>query len=216
MSAATPKRPAFFWGWVTLALALIGSGVTIFFISPPATQQQANALPWEAKVDEQGRLQVLGLTLNHSTPLDAMALYGKEVQSRLFTNAANQPISLEVFFEDMYIGYTLRGRLLLTLTADQTQLNDLYQRGGRVKVLDTGGREVTLNTDDSTRVLNYPIRVLTFIPYPRLDEQAIESRFGKPAQDTTGEDGIRRWHYPDRQLIILFDDSGRKVLQFGS
>ncbi|MBD3822809.1 MAG: hypothetical protein IE914_11225 [Thiotrichales bacterium] len=63
--------------------------------------------------------------------------------------------------------------------------------------------------------LAVPIRALTYIPYPKLDEEVIKSRFGEPVADFIGDDGLRRWTYPDKQLIIIFDHSGRKTLQFG-
>lgn len=211
----TPKRPVFYWGWLTLLLAGVLWMVSYYFVDPPSNQQTSNALPWHASVDAQGQVHVLGLTLGHSTTRDAMALYGKEIEIVLFTNAQNQATSIESFFEDMYIGYAFRGRLILTLQADPTRLDDMLSRGGKVKSLESGGREVTLSGEDLTQALDLPIQHLTYIPYPKLDENILKQRFGEPTQDVTGADGVRRWSYPDKQLTIIFDESGRKVLEFG-
>lgn len=215
MTTEIKKRPIFYWGWVTLVIGIVVSAMSILLVNPPETEQTANALPWEAKINDVGQLEVLGLTLGKSTTRDAMALYGKEIQVTLFANNQNQPISVESFFEDMYIGYTLRGRLVLTLDLTDAQLNAMMDVGARVKITESGTREVSLSHDDSGRTLDIPIRVLTYIPYPRLDEKALKSRFGEPDFETTGDDGIKRWHYPSRKLIILFNDTEHKTLQFG-
>lgn len=213
--SAQPMHRTFFWGWMTIVIGLILAGLSIFLVDPPTTEQTSNALPWEAKINAQGQLDVLGLTLNKSTPRDAMALYGKEIQTYLFTTQENVPTGLESFFEDMYIGYTLRGKMVLNLAASSSEVDAIASRGARMKSLESGGREIALASDDSARALDFPIHALTFIPYPKLDEAAIESRFGKPTTDDVGSDGLRRWHYPNIQLIIIFDHSGRKALQFG-
>lgn len=211
----TSHHRTFYWGWVTLVIGLVLGSISIFWVSPPSTTQTSNALPWEAKINAQGQLEVMGLTLNKSTPRDAMALYGKEIQTFLFTTQDNVPTGLESFFEDMYIGYTLRGKLVLNLAVSPEEIDQMVSRGARMKSLESGGREISLASDDSGRALDYPIHAITFIPYPKLDEAALESRFGKPTTDDVGSDGLRRWHYPNIQLIIIFDHSGRKALQFG-
>lgn len=209
------KRPIFFWGWLTLILAGIIWGVSTFFVNPPSNEHEASALPWNASVNAQGQVEALGLTLGKSTTQDAMMLYGKETKIILFTDRSHQPVSVETFFEDMYIGYSLRGRLILTLETSAEQLEDMFSRGGRVKSADSGAHEITLAGTDLSLALTLPIRHLTYIPYPKIDESTLLQRFGQPREDTIGEDGIRRWHYTDRKLIILFDESGRKVLEFG-
>ncbi len=205
----------FYWGWMTLIIGAILAAVSIFWVEPPTTEQNATALPWEARINDEGKLEVLGLTLGKSTTRDAMALYGKEVQITLFANMQGEAVSLESFFEDMYIGYSLRGRLVLTLDIKPEQLNQMMDVGTRIKTTETGAREVSLSSKDSAAALDIPIRALTYLPYPKLDELTLKSRFGEPEQDVVGEDNIRRWYYPKRQLIILFHDSERKSLQFG-
>ena len=115
----------------------------------------------------------------------------------------------------MYIGYSLRGRLILTLETSTEQLEAMFSRGGRVKSADSGAHEITLAGSDLSEALSLPIRHLTYIPYPKIDEETLIHRFGQPSKDSLGDDGVRRWHYPERQLVILFDETGRKVLEFG-
>lgn len=215
MSETSHKRPMFFWGWLTLALAGIIWVASYFFVDPPNNNQDGSALPWNASINTQGQLTVLGLTLNQSTTKDAMALYGKETKIILFTDKLHKPVSVEAFFEDMYIGYSLRGRLILTLETSPEQLEAMFSRGGRVKSADSGAHEITLAGSDLSEALSLPIRHLTYIPYPKINEETLLHRFGQPSKDSLGEDGVRRWHYPERQLVILFDETGRKVLEFG-
>lgn len=215
MSDTDNKRPLFYWGWFTLLLAGVIWVASYFFVDPPSNAQDASALPWNASVNTQGQLSVLGLTLGQSNTQDAMALYGKETKLILFSDKNHQPVSVEAFFEDMYIGYSLRGRLLLTLETNPAQLNAMFERGGRVKSAESGAHEITLAGSDLGEALTLPIRHLTYIPYPKLDEDTLIHRFGQPSQDAVGDDGVRRWTYPERKLVILFDDTGRKVLEFG-
>jgi hypothetical protein len=212
---AEQKHATFYWGWVTLIIGAILAMLSIFWVAPPTTEQKTTALPWEAKVNDAGQLDVLGLTLGKSSTRDAMALYGKEVQVRLFANMQGKAISLESFFEDMYIGYSLRGRLVLTIDTKPEQLDQMLEAGARIKTTETGVREVSLSSNDSALALDIPIRALTYLPYPKLDEATLKSRFGEPTQDGIGDDGIRRWYYPKLKLVILFHDSDRKSLQFG-
>jgi hypothetical protein len=215
MSETTHKRPMFYWGWLTLLLAGVIWVASYFFVDPPSNAQDASALPWNAIVNAQGQVEALGLTLGKSTTQDAMALYGKETKIILFTDKQHQPVSVEAFFEDMYIGYSLRGRLVLTLETSSAQREAMFSRGGRVKSADSGAHEITLAGSDLGDAIHLPIRHLTYIPYPKIDEETLIHRFGQPSKDSLGDDGLRRWHYPDRKLIILFDDTGRKVLEFG-
>jgi hypothetical protein len=215
MNETNNKRPLFFWGWLTLGLAGLIWVASYFFVDPPNNNQDGSALPWNASVDAQGQLTVLGLTLNQSTTKDAMALYGKETKLILFSDKQHQPVSVEAFFEDMYIGYSLRGRLILTLETSTDQLEAMFSRGGRVKSADSGAHEITLSGIDLSEAVNLPIRHLTYIPYPKIDEETLIHRFGQPSQDEIGEDGVRRWYYPTRKLVVLFDATGRKVLEFG-
>lgn len=215
MSETSHKRPMFFWGWLTLGLAGIIWVASYFFVDPPNNNQDGSALPWNATINAEGTLTVLGLTLGQSTTKDAMALYGKETKIILFSDKQHQPVSVEAFFEDMYIGYSLRGRLILTLETSTEQLEAMFSRGGRVKSADSGAHEITLAGTDLSDALNLPIRHLTYIPYPKINEETLLHRFGQPSQDSLGDDGVRRWHYPERQLVILFDETGRKVLEFG-
>ncbi len=212
---ADKKRIPFFWGWLTLLLAAIVWSISNYLVAPPSNNQTTDALPWNAHMDEANNLSVLGLTLGKSTTRDAMALYGKEIEIKLFTDKENQPVSIESFFEDMYIGYSLRGRLILTLATNADQLQNVFLRGGRVKSSESGAHEITISGADIGNVLDLPIRALTYIPYPKLDEATLTQRFGVPEEDTIGADGLKRWHYPDKQLTIIFDDSGRKTLEFG-
>jgi hypothetical protein len=211
----TTRHPTFYWGWVTLLLGLSIGAISVFWVSPPETTQTATALPWEAKVNESGKLEVLGLVLDQSSTRDAMALYGKEVQVYLFADTQNNPTSVESFFEDMYIGYSIRGKLVLNLALTDEQKKQMMDRGVRMKALESGAREISLSNEDTLEALDFPVHALTYLPYPKLDEEALESRFGKPTKETIGEDQLKRWHYPEKRLIIIFDDSGRKALQFG-
>lgn len=212
---AKNKRPMFYWGWFTLLIAGVIWLLSYLFVTPPSNQQDASALPWHATLDETGALNVLGLTLNKSTTRDAMQLYGNEVEIVLFSNSHNEPVSLEAFYDDMRIGYAFRGRLVLTLDLHQDELREMQLRGGKVKSLNSGDREVTLSGYDLNAATNLPIKHLTYIPYPKIDEDVIQHRFGLPTKDYVGEDKLRRWVYPEKKLTVIFDDTGRKVLEFG-
>jgi hypothetical protein len=52
---------------------------------------------------------------------------------------------------------------------------------------------------------------LSFLPGSRLDEQALQARFGPPADRRLGEARTQHWLYPARGLAIAWDaDSGRR------
>ncbi|WP_127469995.1 hypothetical protein [Thiomicrorhabdus aquaedulcis] len=123
------KRLPMFW------LVFIGSIVALslmVFIQPERDAVDASHLPWNAHIDEQGQLHALGLKPNVTTLREAMKLYGKDVEIKLFTDNVDQTRkSAEAYFPVVYIG-SIKGALALRLNASETQLEEAFQRGKKL------------------------------------------------------------------------------------
>lgn len=202
------NRPIY---WViAISIALF---VVLMWLSPQKDELQSSQLPWNAAYDEQDRLHALGLTLMHSTLQDAMKLYGRDVEVKLF-EMPNGERSAEGYFNSAYIG-SIHGALVIKLAMNEQELNQYFDRGARITVSKQGSREVQLNNEDTLALFNYPIKELTLVPRRRLNSQAIEKRFGTPDQIIYDEqEDLSTWFYEALGLELIIIEGGNDILRY--
>lgn len=199
----------------SLLILLLAIGLTgLFLLFPPSRDEVPEAqLPWNSHFDEYGRLNALGLILGVSTPDEARALFGADLEVKLFSKKDESEKTAEVFFPSVDIG-TIRGGIALNLALDAERLNAIYDRGVQTTVTQVGHRQVTPTSDDILALLHEPISLITLVPRKNLTERAIEMRFGQPERIEKQSDGLDHWFYPKKGLEILFDPNGPEALQY--
>jgi hypothetical protein len=214
-TAREEKRLPVFW------ISFIGSIVLvtllIMFTKPDSQQVSTDPkqLPWNAHYDESGQLHALGLTLNKSSVADAMQIYGKDVEIKIFSKKDGSDKSLEAFFPVIYIG-SIKAGLALRLQADIETLNSYYNKGKKTVPTRTGDREVELYYADAAKLLNHPIISATLVPRKNLTDRAIAMRFGEPDRKETQSDGLDHWFYNKLGLELIIDAEGPEALQYSA
>lgn len=185
----------------------------LLLTSPEPTPVDEDKLPWNAHYDEQGKLHAIGLVIGESTLADAMDLYGKDVEVKIFSNKDESNKSLEAFFPAMYIG-SIKAGLALRLNAPAEQIENAYSNGKKISLTTTGEREVELYTSDASSFFNTPILSATLVPRKNLTDRAIAMRFGEPDRKERQSDGLDHWFFDKLGMELILDPEGPEALQF--
>lgn len=199
-----------FW---SLFLGSIAVFALLLLFQPERDAIDHKHLPWNAHIDEAGKLHALGLTLQQSTLKQAMSLYGKDVEVKIFSEKDESNKSLEAYFPVIYIG-SIKAALALRIEASEAEIDSAYSNGKKTTVTTSGGREVELYSSDVARFFDSPISSLTLIPRKNLTERAIDKRFGTPDKTEIQSDGLAHWFFYDLGLELIIDKEGPEALQY--
>lgn len=202
------NRPIY---WVLIGALFLF--IAFMWLSPQKQEFNPDHLPWNAHYDAQGDLHALGLTLQRSTLKDAMNLYGRDIEIKLFEMQDGQK-SAEAYFGSMYIG-SIHGALVLKLTLSDSELEAYFQRGARTTITQQGTREVQLNNEDTLSLFNHPIYEATLVPRRNLTPTAIEKRFG-PADSIEQDEAnqLSRWWFHSKGLELILVEGGNDILRY--
>lgn len=206
------KMPVF---WLILIGSILGFIVLLWLTTPQEKPITAEQLPWNAHYNEQGQLKTLGLTIGHSTLADAMKLYGKDVEIKIFSHKDESNKSLEAFFPVIYIG-SIKAGLALRLNATKNAIETAFDNGKKITLTANGERQVELYTSDAIEFFNVPISSATLVPRKNLSDRAIAKRFGEPNSKETQSDGLNHWFYHDKGLELIIDEDGPEALQYSN
>lgn len=211
MATSNKKRQLpMFW------LVLIGSLVIfalMLLIQPEREATEEAHLPWNAKFAEDGKLHTLGLIVGQSTVNDAVQLYGKDVEIKLFSEFDESDKSVEAYFPVMYIG-SIKAALAMRIMVPQERMQQAFDNGKKIVMSSTGGREIELYNQDKVEFMSLPVSSITLVPRKHLTERAIQMRFGEPDRKETQSDGLQHWFFDDRGLEMIIDPEGPEALQY--
>lgn len=192
------------------ALGFIG----IMMLMPEDRDDGVVRLPWLVSVDVQGRTQVFGFTIGETTLGDVRRVFGEDGKINLFSHTERETgFSVEAYFDQMYLN-GLRADFVITLDADQTNLEAMYERGLRISQLGSGDKKVKLAPEDIGALLQTPVRVITYLPWKSLDTEILENRFGKPEKTLNEAKGVSHWLYPGKGMDVAIDRDGGVVIQY--
>lgn len=211
MSEQTQKRPLPMF-WLVFISSIVIFGLMLVF-QPSRDEVDESNLPWNAKFDEQGKLHALGLIVGQSTVNDAIKLYGKDVDVKLFSNLDETQKSVEAYFPVMYIG-SIKAALAMRIDASEEQMQAAFDNGKKIVMSSTGGREIELYNADKLTFMNLPTSSITLLPRKHLTERAISMRFGEPSRKETQSDGLEHWFFEHLGLEMILDPEGPEALQY--
>lgn len=198
---------------VIARIAILGMMLLLLSACERAGEQvKQDVYPWQVTIQADGKSRVFGITLSESTLNEASEIFGREYKMGLF-ETANQPLSLEAYFNEVTMG-GLSGKYVLTLEASQQELAVLLQNAVKRKVLESGARRYTLNAATTAQMAQKKITSLSYIPYINLDEEIIRQRFGEPAERIVIDDKRQHLLYPELGLDLLLDEDGKELLQY--
>lgn len=199
-------------------LVLIGSifGFLLILLFQPERDAIDNThLPWNAQFDKSGKLHALGLTINESTLANAMTLYGKDVEVKIFSDIDESHKSLEAYFPVMYIG-SIKAALAVRLEVSQAELDAAYEMGKKITTTTSGTREIELYSSEVEKLLSKKITSLTLVPRNHLTERAISMRFGEPDHKEIQSDNLPHWFFDKLGLEMIIDQEGPEALQYAA
>lgn len=184
----------------------------LFRSSEKATVRPETGLPWQIERQADGSTRVFGLTLGRSTLADAQTIWGPEGQIAVIA-AADRPAALEAYYESVSAGF-ITGRVILSADMSQATLDAIRQRAVKVEPTPSGARRFLPGGDDRRRLLQAPIRAISFIPSVNLDEATVLQRFGTPGQRLRSTATAEHFLYADKGLDLLLDSEGKELLQY--
>jgi len=205
----TKNLPVF---WILFIFSIVTFAI-LLFIQPEREPTNQKLLPWNAHYDSVGKLHALGLIVHQSTFKDAMKIYGKDVEVKMFSKTDESNKSLEAYFPVIYIG-SIKAALTIKLEASKAQLNHAFDNGKKITVTTSGERQVELYNSDITKFFNTPISSLTLIPRNNLTEKAIHNRFGQPDRIEVQSDKLPHWFFNKLGLELILDAEGPEALQY--
>jgi hypothetical protein len=197
--------------WI-ISLALIALGLAILLPGGRVADKNPK-LPWEIRLDAQGNAEVFGLKLGDSSLDQAKQIFQDAGKSSLFITREGAPV-LEAYFERIYLS-GLKADFVLVMEAEETLLQEIYDRGSRISRTTETTRKVDLTEADQQLVGHLPIQAINYIPAANLDDELILARFGEPAERIVEtQTGIVHWIYPERGLSIGVNPEGKELLQY--
>ncbi len=198
--------------WLVLIGSILGLLLILFF-QPDREAIDNRLLPWNAQFDKSGKLHALGLTIHESTLADAMTLYGKDVEVKIFSNQDESNKSLEAYFPVMYIG-AIKAALAVRLEVSPAELDAAYAMGKTITTNTSGMREVELYSSELEKLLSKNISSLTLVPRNHLTERAISKRFGEPDHKEIQSDNLPHLFFDKLGLEMIIDQEGPDALQY--
>ncbi len=213
MAAPKNAKKGFPMFWASLIGSVALFVILLLWTTPEGEPVNPKQLPWNAHYDEQGKLHAIGLVIGESSLKDAMDLYGKDVEVKIFSKKDESGKSLEAFFPVMYIG-SIKAGLALRLNADAALIETAYSNGKKISLTTTGEREVELYTSDAKSFFGTPILSATLVPRKNLTDRAIAMRFGEPDRKEQQSDGLDHWFYNKLGLELIIDPEGPEALQY--
>jgi hypothetical protein len=211
------KPSPFFWALLAGALVIVAAFAPVLWQmhSPPANPAPADGAlpaPWQIERNADGTVLAFGLRLPGSTLADAQARWVEELQVALIAKRG-QPAALEAYVE-RYVGGGVEGKLVLASDADAQVVQRWQDRSLKREIIDADAQRWRLHPDDRAEALRTHVAGLSFLPANRLDEAALQARFGQPAERRPGEGSTQHWLYPAQGLAIAWDaDTGRSLVQ---
>ncbi|QKI88263.1 hypothetical protein [Thiomicrorhabdus xiamenensis] len=211
MSDMKQKRPLpMFW-------LVFGASIIIFalmlVLQPEREAIDDQRLPWNAHFDSQGKLHTLGLIVGESNVNDAIALYGKDVEIKLFSEIDESSKSVEAYFPVIYIG-SIKAALALKINASKEVMQQAFDNGKKIIMSSSGGREVELYNADKLKFMTLPVSSITLLPRKNLTERAIQMRFGDPDRREIQSDGLEHLFFDKLGLEMILDPEGPEALQY--
>jgi hypothetical protein len=192
-------------------LFFIGIFFVVYFFTVQKDMPKNPVMPWHSYVDADRNTHIFGLTLGKSTLLEAMHLFGQEVEASLFEQN-ERPAELEVFFSSTKIG-GIGARVVLNLEANAQQIEQLKANTKESMLMPSGIQKTTFKSVVDSLMIGLNIKVLTFVPKADLPIETIKVRFGEPNHIEQASN-VQYWHYPEKGLRIIVSETQKEILEF--
>lgn len=168
---------------------------------------------WDAKVNEQGNLNVLGVVLGESTLKQAeAALYTQSERALFVTLKEGEPAkeSIEAFFPTS----PDRAKIIIQIDAAPDLIERIRKNAPGPIVYPSGSAKFEILPQFNREIEASAARSLTYIPSLRLTPEQVEQHFGKSERQITDVDDNLHLLYPALGLDVVIAREGNPLLQF--
>ncbi len=168
---------------------------------------------WDAKVNEQGRLNVLGVVLGETTLKQAeTVLYTRSERALFVALKEGQPPkeTLEAFFPTS----PDRAKIVIELDASPALMARIKSNAYSPMAFPSGNAKLEIAPEHNAEIDNQVAKSLTYIPPLDLTPEMVEQHFGKTTQQIVDTDGNIHLLYPALGLDVLIAREGNPLLQF--
>ncbi len=184
---------------------------TLNQLSIDKIEQKVPQTPWDIHVNDDGTVDVFGLTVGASDFSDAKHTFNSEPKVALFTDPDGGK-SLEAYFGKVVTG-GITGKVIATMVMDDGWADRAIAEGVDQQPASNGSVQHFLTRKHYLDASQFPIASLTFIPSVSLDEQTIQSRFGTPYKIEQLDDDRLIYIYPNIGLKITLGE-GKEILEY--
>ncbi len=199
---------------VFIVLALLFVPFALPFLGLSTPQAPANSyFPWAVEMKEKVNF-VFGVRLGEASFADWVKVWGEDFSAAILTTPQKENVDaqLEVFYNNLSLGF-VEAKVVLSLEADKTQLENFIQNATKVEVLKSGARKIPLTSADLEKALLHKIKAVSVIPNARLTVEDLESRFGK-AEKKIEKEGRVYLIYPQKALFITAEMKQKPLLEY--
>jgi hypothetical protein len=197
-----------YWGVGALIAAIF---LGDFFM--PQSGKEENLLPWHIEHPTADSSRVFGVTLNKSTVIEAEHTFKEDAKISMFRARQDGKLATEAYFDEVTLN-GLKAKIVLTLTVSDAEMQAMLDRSVRAQGVGSG-KQITLTTDDITRMRSAPISGVTYMPGVSLEEEIFTRRFGTPTQRIKEKNStVTHWLYPQHGLDVTLDAGAKPILQY--
>ena len=168
---------------------------------------------WDAHVNQQGHLNVLGVVLGETTLKQAEATLHTQSERALFLGLQEgqpQKETLEAFFPTS----PDRAKIIIELDASPELIERIKGRAYNAMAFPSGNAKLEIAPEHNAEVETLITKSLTYIPPLNLTPEMVEQHFGKTTQQIVDSDGNIHLLYPALGLDVVIAREGNPLLQF--
>lgn len=190
-------------------------GLAIFTLWPAGDdgQRSSSMRVWNAQLDDQGRLHILGVVLGQSTLKQAEAALHSQSERALFVKV-EAPAGVQETLEAFFPTSPDRAKIVIELEAAPELIEDIKAQAQRPMAFPSGNIKMQIAPQHRDAVDASVVKSLTYIPPISLTPSLIERHFGQPAERRRDGDGNLHLLYPELGLDAVLPAQDKPLLQF--
>lgn len=205
---------------MSLKIKILWVGLSVLFLytlwpSQNIEEKAASIKIWNAHVNEQGKLDVLGVVLGQTNLKDAETILHTQSERALFIDVQDKEHkgdTLEAYFPTS----PDRAKLFLELDASEELINKIKERAFKATVFPSGNAKVAIAPEQMGDVETSVVKSLTYVPPISLTPSLVEKNFGKADRRVNDGNGNIHILYPALGLDVVIAREGKPLLQFVS
>ena len=182
---------------------MIGTALMILVIGGQRTSEQADYMPWDITVLEDGSVQAFGITLNKTQIQDANQILSSFPETRLINDLNNKPLLVAYYDEVAMSG--LMAEFELEYNLEQEKLLALEKQANYIPEQEYALLPEAIEME----LLNTTVARLSYMPLIDYDIDIILQRFGQPGRESQITEFLQLLEYSDLGLSIYINSAGQ-------